>query len=194
MRLVLVVMLLAACGGGGKCENPPCQLPQATCDSDEDCFENEMCNFQLDSCGTSPEDEGRCIRRPTGCNGQVDFACGCDGQTYLNECDAAVHGFDIDRNGGCAAPPNAFACGPRFCDRSTQVCVETMFGPQTTDFRCDGFPMQCVNNRTCNCIDPGGFQDCRETDGGFTITQEVVADPAATSSEATPSASTAASR
>ena len=106
---------------------------------------------------------------------------------------AAAAGVDIDLGGNCPAPPNAFSCGPRFCDRQTQICVETMFGPETTDFRSDGFPMQCVNNRTCNCIDPSRFQDCRETGGGFTITQEVVADPAATSSAAAPSASMPAS-
>jgi Kazal-type serine protease inhibitor domain len=196
MRLVLVALVLSACGGGGRCENPPCQIPQSSCDSDEDCFESELCDFTNNTCGATANDVGHCTRRPTGCTGQINFTCGCDGQTYSNECVAAAAGVDVSSVGGCSSPPNAFGCGARFCDRSTQICVETMFGPQTTDFHCEGFPMQCTSNRTCNCIDPSRFQNCRETDGGFTITQEVVADPAedATSSAAAPSASTPASR
>lgn len=199
MRLVLLALVVSACGGGGRCENPPCEIPPMSCESSDDCFESEVCDFPFDSCGRRVEDTGQCRRRPSSANCNVvqrEAACGCDGQTYASSCDAAAAGVDTDRDGGCPAPPGAFTCGPRFCDRFEQICVETTFGPSSTDFRCEDFPPQCRSNRTCNCIDPGGFQDCRETDGGFTVTQEVVADPAedTTSSVAAPSASTTASR
>src|ERR1041384_3335591 len=122
MRLVLLALVLSACGGGGECLNPPGQPPQATCDSDEDCFETELCDFATNSCGANPNDRGECVTRPTACVEEIEFACGCDGQTYENECVAARAGVDVDIGGGCSAPPNSFACGPRFCGRPEQIC------------------------------------------------------------------------
>ena len=178
--VVVVAAAIAGCGGGGKCGQPPCNAPTPSCDSDEDCFQSEFCDFQLDSCGRSVQDVGTCERRPTVCTGQVEFVCGCDGQTHTSPCIAATNGADVNNAGGCSAPPNGFACGSRFCDRTEQLCAETIFPgeEESSSFQCGPFPQECRSNRSCACIDPEGFLNCRETNGGFTIEQRVFPDPA----------------
>jgi hypothetical protein len=87
----VIIALLAACGGGGMCEFPPCEPAPPRCDSDADCFESELCDFEGDSCGAASE-VGVCTRRPAICSGEIDFTCGCDGQTYANACVAGKAG------------------------------------------------------------------------------------------------------
>ena len=169
MRLVLVALVLSACGGGGKCENPPCQIPQASCDSDEDCFESELCDFERNSCGAISSDQGTCVRRPTSCTGDVELVCGCDGQMHSNPCVAASKGADINNAGGCPLPANAFACGARACDRTSQVCFDSLTGADSHFFQCDTFPDMCRLNRTCECLAQFGCGNCSETGGGFTL-------------------------
>ena len=161
---------LAACGGEGRCASPPCQVGPLQCDSDEDCFQSEYCNFSLDSCGAMVGDQGRCEPRPSACTDEVDLVCGCDGQFHSNTCVAASQGVDIDSAGSCAVPPNAFACGPRACDRDEQVCFDHTSDTEAHFFQCEPFPEACRSNRTCTCLRQFGCGDCTESNGTFTFT------------------------
>ena len=46
---------------------------------------------------------GECIARPTSCDLNFEPVCACDGQTYSNECMAAMAGFSTVAMGECTA-------------------------------------------------------------------------------------------
>jgi hypothetical protein len=162
--LALALALAAGCGGEGKCERPPCQIPAIPCSSDRDCFQSEICDFENNTCGRDANDMGHCMSRPSICDQQLQLTCGCDGKFHDNPCVAASEGTDRDEAGGCAPPAGFFTCGDTACDKQTQMCTDFDSGGSHF-FMCEDIPLQCRNSPTCACLSPFGCTDCRETPG-----------------------------
>ncbi len=77
-----------ACGGAGKitCNSALfCRLPQGQC--------------------TAPDAAGTCERAPGFCMRVSRPVCGCNGKTYLNECEARHAKVAVDYSGRCKKPP-----------------------------------------------------------------------------------------
>ena len=87
-----------SCSSDGVCEQATLcgGFLGQTCDADEYCEfpEGQMCDFA--------DGSGICKPRPEACFGLFDPVCGCDGQTYGNECEAKAAGTDIVSDGACA--------------------------------------------------------------------------------------------
>jgi hypothetical protein len=170
--VVAIVALLAACGGGeGRCESPPCEVPQHPCSADADCFQTQFCDFENNTCGASG-DEGFCSARPSGDACQFeprDLACGCDGVYHASSCLAARDGTDLAITGGCPLPAGAFECGSRACLRDEQVCIELPRDAINSDFACESFPQECGSKPSCTCFLSFGCDECIEENGGFRV-------------------------
>lgn len=99
----LSLLSLTGCGASpvasgvaeSKLANQPCQ-------SDADCGELEYCKTPPGACGGS----GACATRPSlviaTCVQSGTVYCGCDGTTYANLCQPAIHGVSIDHEGPCS--------------------------------------------------------------------------------------------
>ncbi|GJM26170.1 MAG: hypothetical protein DHS20C16_25850 [Phycisphaerae bacterium] len=72
----------------------PCATP---CVNDNDCVALEYCKKPPSDC----ESIGECAYSPGLCPQVYDPVCGCDGETYGNECLASVAGANVEHEGEC---------------------------------------------------------------------------------------------
>lgn len=121
----------------------------------EPCPVDEYCDFQPSTCG-GDDSTGICKLIPQiGCP-EVDIpTCGCDGNVYGNECEAAAAGVDIDVTGSCTPPSDEqFACGAGFCWLGTEYCQWQISDVAGVDdeFQCFPLPTGCSGPPDCSCL------------------------------------------
>lgn len=107
------------------------------------CRDTEYC--KVESCGDSG---GTCTKLAGACDAVYEPVCGCDGETYGNDCYAAAQGVNVASQGACeTVTPCEGKCGAgeycqtEGCGTSTGVCAtktETCTFDYTPVCGCDG--------------------------------------------------------
>ena len=114
------------------------------------CDDGEFCKYPIGTCHIADR-MGVCRPIELGCPRIFDPVCGCDGVTYVNECEADVAGASVDHYGECGSaccdpaqmplcPLEPYCCstGQWFCGQPTdpslcpgpgQVCETVCGGP-----------------------------------------------------------------
>lgn len=80
----------------GACEQP------ATCGgiAGLTCPDNQVCDMRDPHCGTA-DLAGQCVPLPDACPQIFAPVCGCDGQTYSNDCERLRKGATLQHSGAC---------------------------------------------------------------------------------------------
>jgi hypothetical protein len=100
-----LLAVLTACNGGPGDVNGGMRGEGETCGTIAGlaCDQGLFCKHEDGTCDVI-DGAGQCMAIPLGCPDNFDPVCGCDGQTYGNECEASVAGVSLDHRGECQTP------------------------------------------------------------------------------------------
>lgn len=89
------------------------------------CDESELCDFPPGTCNVA-DNTGVCVAVGGVCVAIFDPVCGCDGQTYGNDCQRILAGAQKDHDGPCDRICDGFAGFPceegEFCEHEPDTC------------------------------------------------------------------------
>ncbi len=116
------------------------------------CGKGESCIYSLEAACGSFDSPGHCVQTTSMMCPQIYApVCGCDGQTYGNECMANIAGTSAMSEGACAAPePELPPCHVGGC--SSQVCSAREGIITTCEFKAE---YACYRSATCERQDNG---------------------------------------
>lgn len=112
------------------------------------CAGGLVCDIDVPNRCGSGSVMGRCITLPTGCTTDVNPVCGCNGQTYSNDCERARARAQLDHAGACVAT----TCSS--CNVATTYCRVTIGGVpgSTPSYACVPLPGGCGSTPSCACL------------------------------------------
>ena len=134
------------------------------------CPDEQACQFPAGQCNT-PDLAGTCVTVPSTCPTTGPHVCGCDGNTYANECELLKAGVRQAKQGDCGATEQPKACRSdadctdSFCERQAGTCSDKLPG------RCTAEPKICpqIFSPVCGCDGKTYPNDCQRQSAGVSL-------------------------
>jgi len=121
------------------------------------CAADQYCAYDEKAICGAADQTGTCQPRPQVCRDIYSAVCGCDGQTYANDCEAAGKGTSVLHTGACEGPTAAVCGGLKgiACAKG-EYCnypLETKCGSGDQTGTCAKLPDACdaIYDPVCGC-------------------------------------------
>lgn len=137
------------------------------------CPDGDYCDYPPEMACGQADGSGVCRALPEACDAVLDPACGCDGKTYDNGCDANLHGVSVAHSGACS---EGATCGgiaglrcsdTEYCAYPSGACLV----PDATG-TCQPIPQICPDSTTgsvCGCDGNTYPNDCYAARQGTSV-------------------------
>jgi hypothetical protein len=141
-----------ACENWGDCcqdKQQVCGAGEEGCTGNDACDDGQVCN--IESCDSGAT--GSCVERPDACAAILAPVCGCDEQTYDNDCRRLLAGVAKKSDGECQTPCYIGGCSGEVCSPFEGVNTP-----------CVALPWHaCVDLSECGLFAPGGGCGWKQT-------------------------------
>jgi len=170
---------MAAAAGVSVASNGECKATGKACGSRSGvmCADGEFCNYPPSSMCGRADGPGTCTKIPgknSACDAIYAPVCGCDGNTYGNDCEALNAGVSVDYEGTCGATGGD--CGGLlgkecdagfYCDFPPDMICGNADGTGT----CKAKPEACteIYAPVCACNGMTYSNECEANTAGFDI-------------------------
>jgi hypothetical protein len=142
--------------------------------NDPACPGGTYCEWSDNMCGARNEGACTAIPRAVMCAISPAPVCGCDGQNYAGQCEAAKAGVDVSSNATCPEPTGMFRCGWSYCKHGAEYCYAQVGGAVTNpgSYTCTALPAACNGVASCACVTNSSFCTTN-ANGDVTVTLPV---------------------
>jgi hypothetical protein len=159
-----------------------CAAEEETCGglTGASCSPGEFCNFALDAACGAADQTGTCEVVPEACTFEFAPVCGCDGQTYPNQCSASAVGVPVAKVGECepagGGSGEGTTCGGLLgaqcpADEFCNFALGAQCGAADQTGTCEPLPEACddVLDPVCGCDDQTYSSACSANLAGISV-------------------------